>query len=229
MSEPEPAAPSPDTSPARGGNHFLTVDEGVRPRANSDPTAGCALPVVLLPEITVEDCTLDAELMDIHGAGGPGGLQDQGGLFGLDATPRRRAHTCPEDLFRRPRAGVGGGRPPTPPPSTFRHNRRKGSGSFRFLSGKSPLKESVSFTHHRLTKLAESEDAADESQSPSASSGGEQGAKSLDSLARQLNTVELGSSDAKDTEVRECGQGRVQVHQRPLHHAGASRGDRGQW
>ena len=124
--------------------NFLTVDDGGRPRANSDPTVGTGVTLpLLLPEITVEDCG-DSELLDVQMGG------EQGGLFGLDATPRPRANTCPEDLFRR----KPNGRPPTPPPGTFRKDRRFKSGF-----SKPVLKESVSFTHHKLSKLTETEDA----------------------------------------------------------------------
>ncbi|KAK7110379.1 uncharacterized protein [Littorina saxatilis] len=140
---------SPHSSRCDG--NLLTVDETGRPRANSDPTvgAGCKLPIMLLPEITVEDCGTDQELSDLHDA------HDQGGLFGMDATPRRRANTCPEDLFRQ-----HNGRPPTPPPASFRKGHK-----LRFGPSKPVLKESISFTHHKLSKLAEYEDA-EEPQSP---------------------------------------------------------------
>ncbi|KAL8561147.1 hypothetical protein ACOMHN_054519 [Nucella lapillus] len=124
-----------------GGGNLLTVDEGVRPRANSDPTVNtCCL---LLPEIKVEDCT-DAD--SSHSNPNHSSLP-----FGDDDPPRRRSNTCPEDLFRK-----RNGRPPTPPPSTFRKGHK-------FKSGftKPVMKESVSFTHHKLSKLTESEDVED--------------------------------------------------------------------
>ncbi|KAK7465247.1 hypothetical protein BaRGS_00037584 [Batillaria attramentaria] len=160
---------------SRPPSNFLTVDEGVRPRANSDPTAGTwsKAPTITLPEITVEDCT-DNELLEINA-----GL-DEGGLFGMDATPRRRANTCPEDLFRK-----RNGRPPTPPPSTF----RKGSSKFKPGFTKPVLRESVSFIHHRLSKLTEDTGEV-HSQSPSPTASG------TDRLASgpQQNTIPPSSA-----------------------------------
>lgn len=134
--------------------NFLAVDEGARPRANSDPTVGTGVTLpMLLPEITVEDCG-DPELQD-GGCGGGG----EGWLNSRTVPQRPRSNTCPEDLFRR-----RNGRPPTPPPGTFRKGHRFKSGF-----SKPVLKESVSFTHHRLSKLTETEDAAEE---PHGSGGG---------------------------------------------------------
>ncbi|XP_076439711.1 uncharacterized protein LOC143279530 [Babylonia areolata] len=135
---------------SRGGNNLLTVDEGVRPRANSDPTVttgGMTMMMMMLPEIKVEDCT-DPDLSSNNPNHQPDNLPSGFGAI----PPRPRSNTCPEDLFRKPRNG----RPPTPPPGTFRKGHR-------FKSGftKPALKESVSFAHHRLSKLAESEDAED--------------------------------------------------------------------
>ena len=145
-------------------HNLLAVDEGARPRANSDPTVGTGvtLPMLLLPEITVEDCG-DPELQD----GGCGG-GDEGWLSSRAAPQRPRSNTCPEDLFRR-----RNGRPPTPPPGTFRKGHRFKSGF-----SKPVLKESVSFTHHKLSKLTETEDAAEEPHGDGGGGGGGGGGSS---------------------------------------------------
>lgn len=129
---------------------FLTVDEGMRPRANSDPVAGAKVKGLFhLPEIKVEDCTGEdrVEVKRII-SDDDNDDDDECGFFDVRIPPRRRAHTCPDDLFRRQRS-----RPPTPPPATFRKGKHQ-SGS-RSPTFKPVLKESVSFTHHRLCKLTE--------------------------------------------------------------------------
>lgn len=120
--------------------NLLKVDEGLRPRANSDPTMGGKIITPFqMPEIMIEDCADNDELVQIDSQ------KDQGGLFGQDAIPRRRANTCPEDLFRRRRT-----RPPTPPPTSYRKDPRT-----KMTILKPPMKEAISFAHHRLGKLAE--------------------------------------------------------------------------
>ncbi|XP_059176006.1 uncharacterized protein LOC131955767 [Physella acuta] len=106
---------------------LLHVDETKRPRANSDPVG---LPA-RLPEITVtcEDGREDpwAGQLDHHW---------------IPPSPRRRANTCPEDMFLARR-----GRPPTPPPADV----SRGATGKRF----SLSRDLTGFSHHRLTKVAE--------------------------------------------------------------------------
>ena len=122
--------------------HFLAVDETVnRARSNSGPAELCGL--VMPPQITV---TAD------DGLDGDQDEDDELGLLPLPA-PRRRANTCPEDMFRPQR----GQRPPTPPPSDISPTTAKNRFAF---SGKEI--DGISFVHHKLSKLTEVAGSLDE-------------------------------------------------------------------
>lgn len=128
------SAPTKTPSP-----QFLCVDETKRPRANSDPV-GLHIHICGVPEITVtgED-----------GRDGGCAEEDESDSFLIPPSPRRRANTCPEDMFR-----VRKGRPPTPPPTDFRILRSPGSKRFSFNFNPKDA-SSVSFAHHRLSKVSE--------------------------------------------------------------------------
>ena len=111
---------------------FLTVDEGMRPRANTDPTNGTQADVQL-PEIMVED-------FSVEGHSAVADVSD-GGL--IVPQQRQRANTCPEELFRKRR-----NRPATPPPC-----RKSGPNKFMFKTP--PKREAISFVVHKLGKLSE--------------------------------------------------------------------------
>ncbi|KAH9500940.1 hypothetical protein Btru_069265 [Bulinus truncatus] len=120
---------------------YLSVDETKRPRANSDPVVGLHLHIV--PEITVtgedDQDTLSSEETD---------------SYLIPPSPRRRANTCPEDMFLARK-----GRPPTPPPVDTHTLRGRAGKRFSFNFTTRDLNGGVSFAHHRLSKVAE--DAVD--------------------------------------------------------------------
>ena len=130
---------------------FLAVDENFRPRANSVP----ALNVTTflhdksrLPEITVEDETekeTDDKLSPFPSESMKSFL-----------VSRVRANTCPEAFFRRSNS-----RPPTPPPGTIRKPIRRRSTSGYTTTGQ---KEPISFVHHHLTRLNETEGDVNQSE-----------------------------------------------------------------
>ncbi|CAG5114919.1 unnamed protein product [Candidula unifasciata] len=127
---------SPDKTPSP---QYLSVDETKRPRANSDPV-GLHLHINPVPEITVtgEDCRDGGRTED-----------DEEDSFLIPPFPRRRANTCPEDMFR-----VSRGRPPTPPPTDLRILRNSAGKRFSFNFSPKDI-SSISFAHHKLSKVSE--------------------------------------------------------------------------
>ncbi|XP_005096551.1 uncharacterized protein LOC101863503 [Aplysia californica] len=172
---PAGAAPRLQVSPE--SSQFLTVDETKRPRANSDPL-GLHLTLIGLPEITV---TGEDGQDSCQGEEG-----DVGGLL-LPPSPRRRANTCPEDMFR-PRKG----RPPTPPPSDIMKNPAGKRFSFNFtpkdLNG-------ISFIHHKLGKLTEDNSEPTPSEADEVCLGATGGEESLETNPRLGQSEPNGHTD----------------------------------
>ncbi|RUS87463.1 hypothetical protein EGW08_004779 [Elysia chlorotica] len=154
---------------------FLCVDESKRPRAHSDPSVSVGgLANYILPEITVTED--DGGGDNAHPVGGPRGSSHQLSLKEPHELARKRSNTCPEDLFRPNRKG----RPATPPPTDVvpllggkrRSHSTAGPRRFSFnfapppVTLKSPT--SVSFAHHKLSKV--SEDAGTETIASAAAS-----------------------------------------------------------
>lgn len=127
---------SPDKTPSP---QYLCVDETKRPRANSDPV-GLHIHISNVPEITVtgDDCRDGQRAED-----------DEEDSFLIPPSPRRRANTCPEDMFR-----ISRGRPPTPPPADLKILRNSAGKRFSFNFSPKDM-SSVSFAHHRLSKVSE--------------------------------------------------------------------------
>ena len=153
---------------------FLCVDESKRPRAHSDPSVAVGgFADYVLPEITVTEDDEGGDASLAHGASRAGSHLLKESLESI----RKRSNTCPEDLFRPNRKG----RPATPPPTdivpVLGGKRRTSSAggprrfSFNFAAPppvaiKSPT--SVSFAHHKLSKV--SEDTGSECSSASGAS-----------------------------------------------------------
>ncbi|GFN85390.1 hypothetical protein PoB_001189600 [Plakobranchus ocellatus] len=150
---------------------FLCVDESKRPRAHSDPSVTVGgFANYILPEITVteDDEGNDASLSFANSRG----IHHLFLKEPMDSI-RKRSNTCPEDLFRPSRKG----RPATPPPTDVvpvlagKRRAHSAGGVRRFsfniapppVALKSPT--SVSFAHHKLSKV--SEDLGSESPPPS--------------------------------------------------------------
>ncbi|KAK0048990.1 hypothetical protein Bpfe_021575, partial [Biomphalaria pfeifferi] len=116
-------------------SQYLSVDETKRPRANSDPVG---LHLHIVPEITVtgED---DQDPLSL----------EETDSYLIPPSPRRRANTCPEDMFLARK-----GRPPTPPPVAPHTTRSRTGKRFSFNFTARDL-NGVSFAHHKLSKVAE--------------------------------------------------------------------------
>ncbi|GFR99898.1 hypothetical protein ElyMa_006385000 [Elysia marginata] len=140
---------------------FLCVDESKRPRAHSDPSVHVGGFVhYILPEITVTEDDAGGDPSHAVGASKAGCHLS---LMQPLETSRKRSNTCPEDLFRPSRKG----RPATPPPTdivpVLAGKRRAHSAggprrfSFNFAPPPAAMKSptSVSFAHHKLSKVNE--------------------------------------------------------------------------
>ncbi|XP_041370077.1 uncharacterized protein LOC121384007 [Gigantopelta aegis] len=127
----------PDLSLESKPQTLLSVNEDIRPRANTDPTNGKD-GSVQLPEIMVED-------FSVEGHSAVADVSD-GGL--IIPQQRQRANTCPEELFRKRR-----NRPATPPPC-----RKSGPNKFVFKTP--PKREPISFVVHKLGKLSEDSESS---------------------------------------------------------------------
>ena len=140
---------------------FLCVDESKRPRAHSDPSVNVGgLANYILPEITVTEDDGGGDHAHLLG-GSRGGSHLY--LKEPHESTRKRSNTCPEDLFRPNRKG----RPATPPPTDIvpllggKRRAHSAGGPRRFsfnfapppVTLKSPT--SVSFAHHKLSKVNE--------------------------------------------------------------------------
>lgn len=140
---------------------LLCVDESKRPRAHSDPSVQVGgFANYILPEITVTEDDGGGDSGHAHGTTKGGSHMYL--MQPLEAS-RKRSNTCPEDLFRPSRKG----RPATPPPTdvvpVLAGKRRTHSAggvrrlSFNFAPPPVALKSptSVSFAHHKLSKVNE--------------------------------------------------------------------------
>ncbi|CAL1541293.1 unnamed protein product [Lymnaea stagnalis] len=128
---------TPDPTPDDPDAKYLCVDETKRPRANSDPV-GLHIHLNPLPEITVTG--EDGQDFD---------SSEELDSYLIPPSPRRRANTCPEDMFLARK-----GRPPTPPPTDIHAFKSPTGKRFSFNFAARDL-NGVSFTHHRLSKVAE--------------------------------------------------------------------------
>ncbi|BFZ01603.1 hypothetical protein BsWGS_04642 [Bradybaena similaris] len=118
-----------------GSQHFLTVDDTKRPKAISDPGN---LHICVIPEITItgedgtnDDCKTDDSISSLS-----------------TSFSRPRSNTCPEEMFQARK-----GRPPTPPPVDVHKFRNPAGKRFSFNFTSKDI--SVSFAHHRLSKVKE--------------------------------------------------------------------------
>lgn len=116
---------------------LLSIMAPMRPRANTDPFSQLyrsSLPV--LPEIFIEDYSTTVEKNPENAKS----CTAAGAFFVVASPPRRRANTCPDDFFRRPRV-----RPLTPPPTMLKDN----GGSLH------SSREKMRTKHHKLKKVTE--------------------------------------------------------------------------